>query len=69
MLVALLNENEEVIGINTFGATSSGGSQGLNFAVSMIDVLQQLNVRKPDLKNIDESFINECGNIKLWFSS
>ena len=61
----LLNENGEVIGINTFGATSSGGSQGLNFAVSMIDVLQQLNVRKPDLKNINESSINECGNIKL----
>ena len=61
----LLNENGEVIGINTFGKTSSGGSQGLNFAVSMIDVLQQLNVGKPDLKNINESSINECGNIKM----
>ena len=60
----LLNNNGEVIGINTFGKTSSGGSQGLNFAVSMIDILQQLNVSKPDLQNINESSINECGNIK-----
>ncbi len=61
----LLNKNGEVIGINTFGKTSSGGSQGLNFAISIVDILQQLNVRKPDLNNINEASINECGNIKV----
>ena len=40
----LLNANGEVIGINTFKKTKS---EGLNFAVSIIDILQQLKVARP----------------------
>ena len=59
----LVNSNGEVIGINTFAKTSSGGSQGLNFAVSIIDILQQVNVSRPEI-NSDKGFkLNECGNV------
>ena len=59
----LVNSNGEVIGINTFAKTSSGGSQGLNFAISIIDILQQVNVSRPEI-NSDKGFkLNECGNI------
>ena len=64
----VLGNSASVKTIESGGATvvmASGGSQGLNFAVSIIDVLQPLNVGKPDLKNIKESALNECGNIKL----
>ena len=55
----LLNENGEVIGINTFAKTSS---EGLNFAVSIIDILQQLDVSRPgDIMNFSED-LNSCGN-------
>ena len=57
----LLNKNGEVIGINTFKKTAS---EGLNFAVSIVDVFQQLNVKKPILKNNWVRGINECGNLK-----
>ena len=59
----LVNSNGEVIGINTFAKTSSGGSQGLNFAISIIDILQQVNVSRPEI-NSDKGFkLNECGNV------
>jgi hypothetical protein len=57
----LLNKNGEVIGINTFKKTAS---EGLNFAVSIVDVFQQLNVKKPILKSNWVRGINECGNLK-----
>ena len=53
----LLNENGEVIGINTFKRTSS---EGLNFAVSIIDILQQLEVERPT--NSEKKQLNSCGN-------
>jgi len=53
----LLNENGEVIGINTFKRTSS---EGLNFAVSIIDILQQLEVKRPPI--IANRQLNSCGN-------
>ena len=57
----LLNKNGEVIGINTFKRTAS---EGLNFAVSIVDVLQQLDVKKPNVKSNWTREINECGNLK-----
>ena len=53
-------------GINTFARTTTGGTQGLNFAVSIIDILQQLNVERPDLSGIKDSSLNECGNITVY---
>ena len=55
----LLNENGEVIGINTFGQTSS---EGLNFAVSIIDIMEQLKVRRPGGIDALEMKLNNCGN-------
>ena len=52
----LLNIDGEVIGINTFKRTSS---EGLNFAVSIIDILEQIGVRRP----IAQGKLNQCGNI------
>ena len=57
----LLNKNGEVIGINTFKRTAS---EGLNFAVSIVDVLQQLDVKKPNVKSNWTREINDCGNLK-----
>jgi hypothetical protein len=52
----LLNSDGEVIGVNTFGRTSS---EGLNFAVSIVDILEQLGVKRPPT----EGKLNQCGNI------
>ena len=57
----LLNKTGEVIGINTFKRTAS---EGLNFAVSIVDVFEQLNVKKPSVKSNWNREINECGNLK-----
>ena len=57
----LLNKTGEVIGINTFKRTAS---EGLNFAVSIVDVFEQLNVKKPNVKSNWTREINECGNLK-----
>lgn len=53
----LVNTNGEVIGINTFKKTKS---EGLNFAVSIIDVLQQLKVKRPAAMPTKK--LNQCGN-------
>jgi S1-C subfamily serine protease len=53
----MLNEYGEVIGVNTFGRTAS---EGLNFGVSIIDILQQMNVQRPPVIDGDE---NKCGNV------
>ncbi|WP_320663858.1 S1C family serine protease [Prochlorococcus sp. MIT 1223] len=55
----LLNQNAEVIGINTFGKTSS---EGLNFAVSIVDILEQLEVKKPEVETSWFRKLNKCGN-------
>ena len=55
----LLNENGEVIGVNTFGQTSS---QGLNFAVSIVDIMQQLKVQRPGGLDAFDMKLNQCGN-------
>jgi S1-C subfamily serine protease len=51
----LLNANGEVIGIVSFKKTAA---EGLNFAVSIIDVLQQLDVKRPMV----QGKTNDCGN-------
>ena len=51
-----LNVDGEVIGINTFKRTSS---EGLNFAVSIVDILQQIGVKRPP----SEGTLNACGNV------
>ena len=53
----LVNSQGEVIGIVTFKKTAS---QGLNFAISIIDVLEELNVKKPAAIKP----LNSCGNYK-----
>ncbi len=55
----LVNMNGEVVGINTFKRTSS---EGLNFAVSIVDIFQQLDVKKPTIKNSFLKKQNDCGN-------
>lgn len=54
----LVNTNGEVIGINTFKKTKS---EGLNFAVSIVDVLQQLQVERPAVFSPNK--LNQCGNV------
>ena len=53
-----MNTNGEVIGINTFKKTKS---EGLNFAVSIVDVLQQLKVERSAV--ISPKKLSECGNV------
>jgi len=57
----LLNKKGEVVGVNTFKKTSS---EGLNFAVSIIDIFQQLDVKKPEPKSNWLNEVNKCGNIQ-----
>ncbi len=51
----LVNTNGEVIGIVTFKKTAS---EGLNFAISIIDILEELGVTRP----MATQKVNECGN-------
>lgn len=52
----LVNTNGEVVGIVTFKKTAA---EGLNFAISIIDVLEQLGVSRPSVTGVT----NTCGNI------
>ena len=52
----LVNKNGEVIGIVTFKKT---GAEGLNFAISIVDVMEQLGVSRPQALGKT----NACGNI------
>lgn len=54
----LVNSEGEVIGIVTFQKTAS---QGLNFAISIIDVLEELQVKRP----VATKPLNSCGNYKI----
>ena len=54
----LVNSEGEVIGIVTFQKTAS---QGLNFAISIIDVLEELQVKRP----VATKPFNSCGNYKI----
>ena len=54
----LVNANGEVIGINTFKKTKS---EGLNFAVSIVDILQQLQVQRPVV--VPPRKLTSCGNL------
>ena len=54
----LVNSEGEVIGIVTFQQTAS---QGLNFAISIIDVLEELQVKRP----VATKPLNYCGNYKI----
>lgn len=51
----LVNTNGEVIGVVTFQKTAS---QGLNFAISIIDILEELGVSRPAVTMP----VNACGN-------
>jgi hypothetical protein len=52
----LVNADGEVLGIVTFKKTNA---EGLNFAISIIDVLQQLGVQRPAV----QGKTNACGNL------
>ncbi|MBM3938438.1 MAG: serine protease, partial [Sphingomonadales bacterium] len=52
----LVNKNGEVVGIVTFGRTAA---EGLNFAISIVDVLEELGVSRPQAVGR----LNQCGNI------
>lgn len=54
----MLNKTGEVIGIVSFKKSSG---EGTGFAVSIVDALQSLKVKKPQL--VQKLHINECGNI------
>jgi len=54
----LVNTNGEVIGIVSFKKTAA---EGLNFAISIVDVLEQLGVKKPPATGK----VTNCGNIVL----
>ena len=51
----LVNTNGEVIGVVTF---KKSGAEGLNFAISIIDILEELGVNRPDVTKP----VNACGN-------
>ena len=59
----LVNSKGEVIGVNTFNIPGGGNAQNLNFAVSIVDILNELQVEKPGKIN----FANDCGNKQDWF--
>ena len=42
-----MNSKCEVIGVNTFNIPGGGNAQNLNFAVSIVDILNELDVDKP----------------------
>jgi S1-C subfamily serine protease len=54
----LLNNKGEVIGMMTFKRTAG---EGLNFAVSIIDILNTIEAKRPTLP--DGKGITECGNL------
>ena len=53
----LVNKNGEVVGIVTFKKVAA---EGLNFAISIIDVLEKLGVTRPT----STGTLNQCGNIQ-----
>ena len=48
--------------MNTFNIPGGGNAQNLNFAVSIVDILNELDVDKPEKIN----FANDCGNNQEW---
>jgi hypothetical protein len=60
----LVNAKAEVLGVNTYGQSSTAGGrpmQNINFAISIVDVLRSLRLRAPALPEKAKS--NECGNL------
>ena len=55
----LVNNRGEVIGINTFNVPGGGSAQNLNFAISIVDILNELNMQKP----FANEKLNICGNL------
>lgn len=55
----LLNSNGEVVGIVTFKISPG---DGLNFALSIIDALEAIQVRRPGLA-VAGQLVSECGNL------
>ena len=55
----LVNNRGEVIGVNTFNVPGGGSAQNLNFAISIVDILNELNMQKPFAKEK----LNICGNL------
>ena len=55
----LVNNKGEVIGINTFNVPGGGSAQNLNFAISIVDILNELNMQKP----YAQQKLNICGNL------
>ena len=52
----LVNKNGEVVGIVTFKKVAA---EGLNFAISIVDVLAELGVTRQNTSGA----LNECGNV------
>jgi S1-C subfamily serine protease len=55
----LLNGNGEVVGIVSF---KRSGGEGLNFALSIVDVLESLKAKKPGLA-VAQQRLTSCGNL------
>lgn len=55
----LLNSTGEVIGIVTFKRSAG---EGLNFALSIIDALEAIQVRRPTLASVGQTAASACGN-------
>ena len=55
----LLNTNGEVVGMVTFKRSAG---EGLNFALSIIDALEAINVKRPTLAATGQ-FVSDCGNL------
>ena len=58
----LVNSKGEVMRVNTFNIPGGGNAQHLNFAVSIVDILNDLDIDKP----AKVSFANDCGNNQIW---
>jgi S1-C subfamily serine protease len=55
----LLNSNGEVVGIVTFKRSAG---EGLNFALSIIDALEAIQVKRPALAATGQ-LVSACGNL------
>ena len=61
----LVNSRGELLGVNTYGISSTSGGrsmQNVNFAISIVDILRSLRLRPPVIAATQK--VNECGNLR-----
>ena len=61
----LVNSRGELLGVNTYGISSTSGGrsmQNVNFAISIVDILRSLRLRPPVIAATQK--VNECGNLQ-----